>query len=337
MNREKQARAPGTLADLLCLDDHTTSDYALLDCFGDRYLCAHNAVFMRIRRLFLSQGFLYTSSPGALWSDYSVFPLLTLQDIIHNECVPYQATLPTIRRIANQNPSFEIDSDLLSTLLVHNHVLHESAHCVSFRILTERFPGAQLRTHKCTYVTACLLCEAYANAIESLAAALALSEHHRFFYSVNSYIKPLSRRSLFLCECVRVFGFAKVFAIGILVFLRLNARKTHDDSETRRFIFQAVGFQNGITRAERALLNSLITTGFGLSTRFVTDTTPTFFRHQNCTEEYEAVCASLFDPRASTALNLLQGLRELVEYTCRSTVHAGLMIGGPDEQSLASD
>lgn len=122
---------------LLRIDNHFPSANALACVLGDRYLYAGSEIFARIRNTVLKDGYSFVERESPLWHDYLAFPLLSLHDIIGQKAIPYFENVSVIRRTVDRQNSIEFPLRFLLSTLKKNYVLHESSHCVAYRLLQE--------------------------------------------------------------------------------------------------------------------------------------------------------------------------------------------------------
>jgi hypothetical protein len=306
-----------SIAKLLWLDEEFIEREALPEAFGDRYLFANNPLFAKVRSLFLSFGFRYSSEPTRFWRDYDSMSLLMLQEILDSGVVPYKDNTKTLKRFSEKCPSLEMPANLLLTLLQRNYLMHESAHCISHRILSSQFGGGKQEGQKEQYVLTSILNEAYANTVERIGAALAGSNHHRLFYTLNSYTDGRGDMGSLLRDSLRVFGLPKTFLMGILASFYLNTHENNPQSETTAVIIDIVSDRQQISESERALMRIVINNGFGLSMGFRTQTNPLFFRYVGCQKEFEDLCQQSFEPATMSSGGLWAAISTLSAATCQ--------------------
>lgn len=283
------------LATLIWVDDQYDSSQALRDCIGDRYLCAQNMIFAAVRAMFLSAGFQYSSDPSRLWRDYNNGSLFFLQDIIEERTVPYRDNLVTLKRVLARNPSLTISANNLINLVNRNYLLHESAHCIAHRCLSNcKLTGAG-NSPALRFVLTALLCEAFANTVEQLAASFADSGTHVLYYRLNSYVQCRQPQLMLLRESLEIVGLKAVFDLAFLAYLRLNVYAKPPDELTVNLLIDETFANSRPTRGERALLGFLVSSVFTLREDFVTETTPLFFRQFGCEAEYRELTKSEFN------------------------------------------
>ena len=306
------------LTKLLWLDDEFLCDNALQDVLGDRYLCSSNSMFARVRNLFLAYGFRFSSEPTRMWRDYGSMPLLMLQEMLDTGIVPYRDNAQTLRTISSRNPSFALPVNQLLSLLSRNYLLHESAHCVAFRLLSSDcgFSGG-LNSDKSMYVFVCILCEAYANLVERLSAAQAISDAHRFFFTVNSFVEYREDVGSLLRDSIRLLGINQTFLIGMLTLYYLNTHEENPSNQVAETIIDIAFMGRALSDIGRGFSRALINQGFGLHQRFRTETTPLFFRYVGSESEWEALCQRPFDEATVRQMSIVDAIAALSRVTCR--------------------
>lgn len=304
------------LEKLLWLDDECLRADALPECFGDRYLCANNPLFAKARGLFFASGFRYSCEADRLWRNYGSFPLLMLQEMLDSGIVPYKDTTATIRFILEHTPDLGIAAHLLLNTLQRNYLLHESAHCIAYRLLASELGTKGVISTKHEYVIVSLLCESYANTIERLAGALATSDVHRLFFTLNSYTDGRDRVGSLLRDAVRIFSLADTFRIGILAFMHLNTHPESPDEAAINTIIDTAFHGRPLTDPKRVLLKVLVNNGFGLSKRFRTQTTPLFLTYMGCDKEFQFICQQPFTQDTILSMGILDSANRLISVTC---------------------
>lgn len=306
------------IAKLLWLDDEFVSEHALHDALGDRYLYASNSMFARVRTLFLENGFRYSFEATRMWRDYGTMPLLMLQEILDAGLVPYKDNATTLRMISSRSPTLEMPISHLLALLSRNYLLHESAHCIAYRLLScDLDQSNEHQADKDKYVYVCILCEAYANLVERLAAAEATSDAHRFFFTVNSFVECREDVCSLLRDSVRILGLTQTFFIGMLTFYYLNTHDENPGDQVAETIIDTTFAGRSLSDAGRGLAKALINQGFGLHQRFRTETTPLFFRYVGCENEWQSLCQRPFDQETLRVTHVVDAVSRLSRATCR--------------------
>jgi hypothetical protein len=312
--------ADSSLGKLVWLDDDFIFKESLPDAFGDRFLYANNPIFRTVRKLTLSHGFRYSCEPGRFWLDYNNLSLLMLQEILDSGVIPYKDNLTTVRRFLDLNRSLDMPAGLLLNTLQHNYTLHESAHCIAYRLLSSRFGPFKASLDKQGYVVAAILCEAYANAVEHLGAASATDDVHRFFYTLNSFVECRAAAGALLTDAIRLFGLSGALTVAVLAFVYLNPHENPPSQEEIEAVITGAMGGERLGEAERAFLKVVIRHGFGLNKIFRTETTPVFFRFHGCEKEYEWLCAQQFNLQTLASLRVAEMVFELVNLTFEEQV-----------------
>lgn len=311
------AEAQIGIGKLLWLDDEFICDQALPDVLGDRYLNVTNSVYSQVRRMFLSNGFRYSSESTRMWRDYGSMPLLMLQEILDSGVVPYKDNAITLKRISERSPSLELPVDQLLALLGHNYLLHESAHCISYRLLSSLFGrSGALLADKDLYVFTCILCEAFATLLERVAAAQATSEVHRLFFTINSFVDCRDDVCSLLRDSIRIFGLNQTFVVGMLTLYYLNSHEENTNDQVAETIIEMAFSGRAVSDTARGFLRALINQGFGLHRKFRTETTPLFFRYVGCENEFRSLCGRPFDRDTIRAMAIMDAVAALSRPTC---------------------
>jgi hypothetical protein len=257
-------------------------------------------------------GYVFDPRQTSLSERYRALPLLALQEVIDSRVVPVYENTSVVRHFMEAKPNSPESVRFLSKTLQKNYLLHESAHCAAFRALTG-VVGESGMADKLVYVVICLLCEAYANAIERLAGAMAASEPHKMFIILNSYVEPESLR--LLSTALKFIPPEDLLLFCISIFFRVNRCVQCQETDIARVI----QILTPRAQAERGVLQMLgLALSNTLSRAFVNETTPMFFAAQQCEGEYEEVRQEYSGgqvPRWVTAIDLGRCLEVLVAIT----------------------
>lgn len=303
------------LANLLWVDDQYQITNALPDAFGDRYLMSMNSVFSNIRASFHKFGFRYSADGSQLWKNYNVAPLFCLQNMIDEGAVPYTDNVATLRQVLSKSSELATTPVLLVNLVKRNYLLHESAHLVAHEVIQQQGSLVSLlcTTKRQEFVLKALICEAFANTVETIAAAHADSDTHRFFFLFNSYVeyslisKPLLRRAALLFDMRCVFRFA------FFTFLFQNACGC-TPTDLALDCYTDLAFGNKMpSERDRLLLKLLSQKVFQLNVDFVKNTSPIFFRLHGCEDEFRQFGRCRFLTEEIHSLGLVPCLEKLVD------------------------
>jgi hypothetical protein len=324
-----------SLARLLQTDALCPEEQALPDAVGDRFLYRNNALFSRIRTLFLSHGFRYSCEASRLWRDYDSMSLLMLQDMIDCGVVPYKDNAVTLRRITQANPELELPIGLLLNTLQRNFLLHESAHCISYKILKPRFCAAGPVTEKERYVLVSITCEAYGNTVERLASALAQSNVHRLFWNLNSYAECRADTCTLVRESMGILGIARTFTAALLAFFYLNTHEEDLPEAAMNLIVRTTLGGNDQNDPKCALMRALVH-GLRLNRKFRTDTTPLYFRYFACEREYQQLSSEHFSIEHLSSVGILEAISALSEVTCDGLADQPLRERPPSAEGAAT-
>jgi len=278
---------PMLLKELIAVDDGDETRLGISEAFGDRFLCSTNPLYRRLREMCISCGFSYSTSVDPISRDYSALPLLMLQDIIDGGVIPVFDNASVLRRLLVRSPHLTVPPNFVLSSLRRNHTLHESAHCVAYRYLSP-FLGSGKATAK-QYVISCLFCEAYATAVERIAALDADDEMHKLIFSTNSYIDVYKSTTNAFGAVAAVLGLDQVLLISVSVLLRLNRGIPWNDADIRSLVTLQ---RTQETLESEALVMTLLAERLSASLNpvFVNSTTPLFFRYMGYEKEYRELC-----------------------------------------------
>jgi hypothetical protein len=301
------------ISKLRSVDDLFPAASGISECLGDRFLYANNQLFRHVRNLFLSEGFQFVSDLDERARSYFAAPLVCLQDLLEGGLVPYRNNTSVLSRLVDRSPQFRIGPVSLLTQLAHNHVLHESAHLISNRILGRTDGEGPLA--KIDVVIRALLCESFANTIESLSIAFAgSSQIHRFFLGLNCYVSytpDLPRREKVLRDLIDLFGFRETFELGLVAFLHTN---THDVTPPEAVIaswLRTVFERRELSTAEAVLLDLLVRQTFILPQGFRQETSRMFFSILECEKDFENFSEMPLDSAQLAQLGVWERIKSL--------------------------
>jgi hypothetical protein len=301
-----------TLSRILEVDSVQPSSHALRDAVGDNFLYRHNRIFANVRDACRGFGYRF-SADGELWRDYLACPLLCLQTILDDRCVPYLENASTLRRfMARHTADFSISARFLIQILSQNHVLHESAHCIAHEILSAQAGGPDLTARE-RAVRQALLAEAYANTVESFASVLAAGAAHVLYFSLNSYVRPELEKRDRLAEAVARFGVDPMFRIAFLTFL-INNIACRPATEEELRIAAALVLDDPSDEAV-AELHAVAGQALSLNSGFLEKTTPVWFTFLGCEAEYGALRGATISPEFLNELNVGRALDEFAAVT----------------------
>jgi hypothetical protein len=301
---------PVPLAWLAKLDD-CPSAIGIGGAFGDRYLCENNPPYAHLRRAALGYDYRFSAEDSDLWRDYQSFSLVTLQRILSSKIIPYLDTRSAVTRLLECNPAAALAPGYIVNNLRHNHIFHESAHCVAHSAVRELEASTVASSEREGFVVEAILAEAFANTVEHLGSAVQQKAQQRvisdlFFYTLNSYIRPRPERTETLADAEREFGRYVRFALLFFAFAEANlsAAEALDDGGYAR-ISAAVG----LPATHSPLAKQTIDMGFGLNIGFRKNTTPAWFALLGYQKEYAAVTRArlLEDPCSVEFVSLLAG------------------------------
>jgi hypothetical protein len=267
-------------AEILAADEENSDiSEALHDVTGDAYLIANNPIYRTIRRRALMIGVRYSCKPTSLWRTYQALSLVCLPEILRQQVVPYTPTREVVIELNRQNVAFR--AEWFVGNLCHNAMLHESAHCIAQRTLTDtiRLPVGNKS------VWSAILGESFANAVEKLASTRVQSGLDWLLFSLNSYATSDVRQYLRLRDAIRFLGFEVVFRLLFCSYVAANLRPAQarlEDIELAR--------ETAIGSLRRSLpvdlCRDIVIIGFGLNPLFRKETASVYFQTQGLESEY---------------------------------------------------
>ncbi|MBX2987159.1 MAG: hypothetical protein KF802_04610 [Bdellovibrionaceae bacterium] len=199
------------LQSVLRQHDAQSAPQALKNVLGDAYLLRKNPMYRRTRELARELGFRFVPA----WESYQRAPLFELQGILKKKRLPYNDSVPTLRRLVRDHRLNDEMEDV-PVNLVSAH-FHESAHGISDRLFRTVKPR-----NKREKILLALLCESYANATESMAIGWIDGDLHRFFFEQNSYIYADAGRIAARRKALRAWGAVGLFRLLWLSYLYSN-------------------------------------------------------------------------------------------------------------------
>jgi hypothetical protein len=264
--------------------DNSTALNVLSDAVGDAYLYERNWAFARTRDLSSELGYSFSTRETALWRDYLSLPLLTLNRLITERTIPYFDNGSALRRLIENNPSAKLPIAFVTSTIRHNHVFHESAHCVGHSVLDHHKNifnkvGFNDKEH---FVLASLLCESLANTMETLAAASEPSIAHIVFLALNSYMIAVPKQKEVLDSATAALGESMVFRLLFLAYCESNLTISKPSERT----YERIATCSDGGHIDRSLLEQLVDIGFRLDRGFRSLTTPAYFGLLDCGQEF---------------------------------------------------
>lgn len=251
LRRHDGAKAPGGLKAVL----------------GDSYLLRENPMYRRTRDLARAAGFRFVPA----WDSYRRAPLFELGAILRKKTIPYNETVPTLRRLAREHGVDDPMEDVPVNLT--GYQFHESAH----GICDAAFASFRPRGGREKILIA-LLGESYANATESMAVTFVDDDVHRFFFEQNSYLYADERRTRERRRAARAWGAEGLFRLLWLSYLYSNFLV--DDlkrSELEGVLRFALG-KPALTKTDVALGTALFRDAYELNPDFRLKTARLFLR-----------------------------------------------------------
>lgn len=310
------------LTTLLRLHDRCPAGHALPDSIGDGYLYRHNRLFTNIREVTLRCGFGYSARATRMWKDYHALPLLSLQMILDEGVLPYCDNVAPLRRLARQNPDFTFPPGFLLDNIRKNHVFHESAHCISHRVLS-RFDnlleGAAASAPE-EFVFRNLVSEAFANASELMGSSLVgSSEQHIYFYLLNSYMGCSRESGEVIRDVTAALGLAPTIKFICLSYLFANLCYDSIPPDKMERVM-GLAFGDGQRSSEELdALGKISGYAFRLSKEFREVTAPVYFDLFGCKKEFDESMRHDFLGNPSTVTAVSTVYDELSDYAAEGT------------------
>lgn len=259
------------ISNLIKLHDAHSKQTKLPKVLGDGYLFSKNLVFNRVRKKVLGYGYRFEPAP----LDYVVFPLAALDSILHKRRIPYFSNAPALKKIEEVRAGQFSFSDLPGFRA--NHLLHESAHCLSNEIF--RKVGEIIPPHKKNLNLACASYsgEALANTLECLAYAFADNRPHYDFVSANCY--QFSEESIDFTRKLRsAVGLRDAISIIFASFFCSNILIDEVTEPDIKRILAAFGLNSNPNASHRKLFKKAFCDHYFLSKDFTIKTAFFYFK-----------------------------------------------------------
>lgn len=196
---------------LLALHRNSNTKKSIKAILGDGYLLSKNFIYKNIRNYSERIGYKYVEG----WIDYANNPLSELPKIIKEKKVPYKQTAVILEKIDAQNRNaFNVDEVI--SFLKSSH-FHEAAHCIADH-LTTSIKDRPLKKK----VLKILLCESFANAVESFSTALAIDQNHQIFLTMNCYMPILKKVDQSKRLVIKKLGHETAFLFILYAYIYSN-------------------------------------------------------------------------------------------------------------------
>lgn len=210
------------------LEQHSQNEHPqqIKKNLGDAYLLQNNFVFKAVRNKVLALGFTYSNSFN---SDYTVFGMSQLENILKSKVVPYLDNVSLLENLETKNPN-QIVWQHLENNLRPNYVFHESCHAYARSISDELNLRKDLSTQKEILILIALIEESFANTCEFMASAYAKDAIHKIFLQMNSYYCDFENVTT-LHKTIETHSAKSVFQIMLYSYLHSNylAEKISED------------------------------------------------------------------------------------------------------------
>jgi hypothetical protein len=302
---------------LIALHDGQSCTHALPHSLGDGHLYTHNKVFANVRDVVRAKGFVFSRRHTTLWNEYNVIPLLCLQSILDGGVVPYCDNVSPLRTVASRSARVDLPSSVARFLLGNlrrNFLLHESAHCIAHHVF-QQIDSRGPRVDKKTLVLDNLFAESFANATETLAAALLETTAEKFFFKANSFMSFIPAVRDAALRLGSEYGPCGLFKILCFSYFLANLRYEEVTPEMSDGFVSLVLERGSLEEHNKQPLAVLFENSLKLNEKFREETAAVYFAFLGCQEEFAALYRfNIFhDPgRLSRYLDALNMMVDLV-------------------------
>ena len=241
---------------------------------GDAYLLQNNCFFNSVRNKVLTLGFIYSNS---LNSDYTVFGMSQLENILKSKTIPYLDNVTLLENLENKNPT-QIVWLHLENNLRPNYVFHESCHAYARSISDELNLRTDYSHQKEILILIALIEESFANTCEFMASANAKDAIHKIFLQMNSYYADFEN-VMTLHKAIETHSEKSIFQMMLFSYLHSNFL-TEKISETGFQKILQIAFENSPPKDSQQIkiLRSLSKKAFDLNPVFRYSTTEFYLR-----------------------------------------------------------
>lgn len=292
MSDGRWKKIPVPLAWFQAKDEACSAPNALEDAWGDRFLCANNPVYARVRNAAVELGFRYSCEDTPLWRAYQCSRLTSLPRILRERTIPYLNTGWAVRTLIEERPDIRLPMNFVSTGVVEgNRAFHESAHAVADAALGEMSPPGRDRYR---WVLNAVLAESYATAVERFAATFDADPlPDLVFFGLNSYARK-GEESEKLKAALSGLAADRRFAVLLLAMFEANVSASPSDAETTARVSEAAQCEP----SEYSAVDAVLGVAFALNMGFRDATTPAFFEALGFADEYRRLATArwLADP-----------------------------------------
>jgi hypothetical protein len=253
-------------------------------------------------------------------STYEVIPLLARRSIMEAGTVPIIPTSDLVKRLASDQPNLGVN---IVKFLRNNRLLHHSALCLGYRIFSQNPIIRKSQAQTKVYMASHLICNAYADAVEHLAAALVESPEHELMFATDSGMS--SQRVSVISDCIYAMGLNKTVMLGIVARLRLSLNLPWLDSDVDRMVSTWSTAGLACSEHEGALVRRFLKEAYGLTCDELVEANRLYFQYANCEEEYEFMCSVSGAEWLKDVPFVFDVTQELIDVTLGSAEGADLL------------
>jgi hypothetical protein len=292
------------LCDFLENDRSASVKKTLARSLGDSYLYKHNHIYATLRDHVLAAGYKFSCAATPQLLRYEALPLMELQRILIEETIPYIDNISPLRCLLREDPRFRVSATFLLANLHRNFLLHETAHCVaSLALINAKSSHADK-----DFVLDTILSEAFANAMEFIAFALASTNLEILFLSLGAYILYLPDIHLLTRELIADLEFQNLFRVVYLSYIWVNLGHTYVDETAYEQGLVEIAKTSVPTGSTRRKLRIVFDFAFKLNKLFLEVTTPMYFRAMGASHAYKQIHGRNIIKDAK--------IRERAQYSC---------------------
>jgi hypothetical protein len=267
---------------LLRLHDSVSSHLGAESSLGDAYLCEKNHCYRAMRQLALKHGAKLTCDHEPLSALYQCLPLLSLEEILDRNSIPYRDNVSPLRALVASGRDFDAPLDFLLSDFRRNYLLHESAHCLAHQLLCEGQPSrALVALDPAGFHLLSLVGEAFANSLETFALAWSADAAGAVFFTLNTYCTYSHEQLRLVSSSTKALGLRGALELAIWSYFAAHSEPTatalpSGTGAMLRDIAFELGFESvGATAAAEQLAHM----AFNLDPGFRATTSPAYFRY----------------------------------------------------------
>lgn len=262
------------------LDEHSRSSTRteLKQSLGDGYRYQHETMYRHIRDA--SKRFGVTYSPDDRIHKFT-FGDVSLKNLLLQFEIPVRKSTRFAQDFADSASGARKVSDLLTNPIQFDYLLHESLHCITWRLLhpkaVEISPVSNSLQNERDFVLKMLFLESMSVAADYLAHAEARSDIHQIFQTLSS-AHFLDRKSQKNCvRLIDLVGFEQAFKFTTLANLYGNFLVTKTKPEILRKIWTFMASEFPARRSDRAIFEFILSETLGSAMHFRTKSANAFF------------------------------------------------------------